>query len=48
MDTKTNLMRVIPRVVSDTMKDRRASKIISEDIVNKVYNSITFEYNTKF
>ena len=31
-----------------TKKDRRASEIISEDIVNEVYKSISLEYNAKF
>lgn len=48
INTKSNLMNDISRVVSDTMKDRRASEIISEDIVNEVYNSISLEYNAKF
>ena len=48
MSTKSNLMNDISRVVSNTMKDRRASEIISEDIVNEVYNSISLEYNAKF
>ena len=48
MNTKSSLMNDISRVVSNTMKDRRASEIISEEIVNEVYNSISLEYNAKF
>ena len=48
MNTKSNLMTDISRVVTDTIKDRRASEIISGDIVNEVYNSIFLEYNVEF
>ena len=40
-------MNDIFRVVSNTVKDRLDSEIISEDTVNKAYNSISLEYNAK-
>ena len=48
MNTKSNLMTDISRVVSKTIKDRRTSEIICEGIVNEVYNSISLECNAKF